>query len=95
MSGLAVDRHTDGRVCKQKSPRGYDVSPMEWSGQSCHGVQSRTILSERFKDVVMAKGLQRQSREARKPKKEKPKTIAAAPSAKGTPVLGQQKSSKS
>ncbi len=32
----------------------------------------------------MAKGEQRGNREAKKPKKEKPKTIAAAPSMKGT-----------
>jgi hypothetical protein len=32
----------------------------------------------------MAKGEQRGNREAKKPKKEKQKTIAAAPSAKGT-----------
>jgi hypothetical protein len=32
----------------------------------------------------MAKGEQRGNREAKKPKKEKPKTIAAAPSTKGT-----------
>jgi len=32
----------------------------------------------------MAKGEQRGNREAKKPKKEKPKTIAAAPSLKGT-----------
>jgi hypothetical protein len=32
----------------------------------------------------MAKGEQRGNREAKKPKKEKTKTIAAAPSAKGT-----------
>ena len=31
----------------------------------------------------MAKGQQRKSKEARKPKKEKPKTIAANPSTKG------------
>lgn len=31
----------------------------------------------------MAKGQQRGNREAKKPKKEKPKTIAAAPSQKG------------
>ncbi len=32
----------------------------------------------------MAKGEQRGNRETKKPKKEKPKTIAAAPSQKGT-----------
>jgi hypothetical protein len=32
----------------------------------------------------MPKGEQRGNREAKKPKKEKPKTIAAAPSMKGT-----------
>ena len=32
----------------------------------------------------MAKGEQRGNREGKKPKKEKPKTIAAAPSTKGT-----------
>ena len=32
----------------------------------------------------MAKGEQRGNREAKKPKKEKPKSIAAAPSTKGT-----------
>ena len=34
----------------------------------------------------MAKGQVRKNKEARKPKKEKPKTIAAAPSTKGTGV---------
>ena len=33
----------------------------------------------------MAKGQVRSGRETRKPKKETPKTIAAAPSTKGTP----------
>ncbi len=36
----------------------------------------------------MAKGEQRGNREAKKPKKEKPKTIAAAPSMKGNPGSG-------
>jgi hypothetical protein len=34
----------------------------------------------------MPKGEQRGNKEAKKPKKEKPKTIAAAPSTKGTGV---------
>ena len=34
----------------------------------------------------MAKGQKKTNKEARKPKAEKPKTIAAAPSSKGTPV---------
>jgi hypothetical protein len=34
----------------------------------------------------MAKGQQRSNREAKKPKKEKPKTIAAAPSTKNSAV---------
>ena len=34
----------------------------------------------------MAKGEQKGNRESKKPKKEKPKTIAAAPSTKGTPA---------
>jgi hypothetical protein len=33
---------------------------------------------------IVAKGQQRKSKEARKPKKEKPKTIAANPSTKGS-----------
>ena len=36
----------------------------------------------------MAKGEQRGNREAKKPKKEKPKTIAAAPSMKGLSMTG-------
>ena len=36
----------------------------------------------------MAKGEQKGNREAKKPKKEKTKTIAAAPSTKGTPASG-------
>ena len=40
----------------------------------------------------MAKGEQRGNREAKKPKKEKPKTSAAAPSAKG--VAGSSSGSK-
>ena len=40
----------------------------------------------------MAKGQQKSSKEARKPKKEKVKTIAANPSQKGTPRgLGSDK----
>ncbi len=35
-------------------------------------------------EIDVAKGEQRGNREAKKPKKEKPKTIAAAPSTKGT-----------
>jgi hypothetical protein len=34
-------------------------------------------------DTIMAKGEQRGNREKKKPKKEKPKVIAAAPSMKG------------
>ena len=41
----------------------------------------------------MAKGQQRGNREAKKPKKEKPKTIAAAPSSKGN--VGSTPTSKS
>jgi hypothetical protein len=37
----------------------------------------------------MAKGQQRSGREAKKPKKEKPKSIAAAPSTKNS-VVGDQ-----
>jgi len=36
-------------------------------------------------EIVMAKGQQRSNKEARKPKKAKPKTIAANPSQKGGP----------
>lgn len=39
----------------------------------------------------MAKGQMKSNKEARKPKKEKPKTIAAAPSTKGAVSLGEQK----
>jgi hypothetical protein len=35
-------------------------------------------------ESVMAKGEQKGNRETKKPKKEKPKTIAAAPSTKGS-----------
>lgn len=38
----------------------------------------------------MAKGQQRKTKEARKPKKEKPKTIAANPSTKGGGGLGKK-----
>lgn len=44
-----------------------------------------------LKDIVMAKGQQKSNKEARKPKQEKPKTIAAAPSTKGTTMLGEHK----
>jgi len=37
--------------------------------------------------MVMAKGEQKGNREAKKPKKEKPKTVAAAPSQKGSPPV--------
>ena len=46
------------------------------------------------KEVDMAKGQQRSNREAKKPKKEKIKTIAAAPSQKSggwQPTLGSSK----
>ena len=43
----------------------------------------------------MAKGQVRSNREAKKPKQEKPKTIAAAPSVKSSAVtLGEHKKSK-
>lgn len=42
----------------------------------------------------MAKGQMRGNREAKKPKQEKPKTIAAAPSVKGL-TLGEHKKTKS
>ena len=40
----------------------------------------------------MSKGQQKGNKEARKPKKEKPQTIAAVPSQKG--VLGEHRKSK-
>jgi len=40
------------------------------------------LLETQIKEDVMAKGQQRGNREAKKPKKEKPKVIAAAPSRK-------------
>jgi hypothetical protein len=42
----------------------------------------------------MANKDQHGNREARKPKKEKPKTIAAAPSTKGSASLGEHKKPK-
>ncbi len=42
----------------------------------------------------MAKGAQRGNREAKKPKKEKPKQIAAAPSMKGLMQSGSSKGGK-
>jgi len=42
------------------------------------------IACQRTKEDGMAKGEQKGNREAKKPKKEKIKTIAAAPSQKGT-----------
>lgn len=44
-----------------------------------------------MEDLSMAKGQMKSNKEARKPKKEKPKTIAAAPSTKGAVSLGEQK----
>jgi hypothetical protein len=38
---------------------------------------------------VMAKGQKKSNKEARKPKKEKPKTIAASPSSKGSGGLSK------
>ena len=43
-----------------------------------------TLRAQRLGEAAMAKGEQRGNREAKKPKKEKTKTIAAAPSTKGT-----------
>jgi hypothetical protein len=40
------------------------------------------LLETQIKEDVMAKGQQKGNREAKKPKKEKPKVIAAAPSRK-------------
>jgi hypothetical protein len=45
--------------------------PLNWTG-----------LSRKMKEHVMAKGQQRGNRENKKPRKEKPKVIAAAPSRK-------------
>lgn len=39
--------------------------------------------------AMMAKGQVKSNKEARKPKKEKPKTIAANPSAKGSGGIGK------
>jgi hypothetical protein len=47
-----------------------------------------------WREIGMAKGTQKSNREAKKPKKEKIKTIAAAPSQKtggGQPALGSGK----
>jgi hypothetical protein len=41
------------------------------------------LLSFKNEVFIVAKGEKRGNREAKKPKKEKPKTIAAAPSTKG------------
>jgi hypothetical protein len=40
--------------------------------------------TEHAMEVVVAKGQMKSSKETRKPKKEKPKTIAANPSSKGS-----------
>ena len=42
----------------------------------------------------MAKGQMRSNREAKKPKQEKPKTNASAPSTKGAVNLGEHKKTK-
>jgi hypothetical protein len=49
------------------------------------GARLRIRIAQQLKagGQAMAKGQQRKSKEARKPKKEKPKTIAANPSQKG------------
>lgn len=55
---------------------------------------SQTIKFARSKDSSMAKGQVRKNREAKKPKQEKAKTIAAAPSIKGVIQLGEHKKPK-
>jgi hypothetical protein len=49
-----------------------------------HAASGNATLQATPGGVDMAKGEQRGNREAKKPKKEKPKAIAAAPSSKGT-----------
>ena len=50
----------------------------------CDGRQPNDVTTAATEERHMPKGEQRGNREAKKPKKEKPKTIAAAPSMKGT-----------
>ena len=55
---------------------------------------SSSDVTNKSREVDMAKGEQRSNREAKKPKKEKIKVIAAAPSQKGAgwqPTLGSGK----
>ena len=60
---------------------------------SVTGISSSDVTNK-SREVDMAKGEQRSNREAKKPKKEKIKVIAAAPSQKGAgwqPTLGSGK----
>lgn len=57
----------------------------------CDGEWAPNDHVRALKDIAMAKGQQKSNKEARKPKQEKPKTIAAAPSTKGTTTLGEHK----
>jgi hypothetical protein len=61
---------------------------------TCDAVALQTIMFARSKDNDMAKGQVRKSREAKKPKQEKTKAIAAAPSLKGVVQLGEHKKPK-
>ena len=48
----------------------------------------RQAIAKTQEEATMAKGQVKSNKEARKPKKEKPKTNASAPSMKGTPGKG-------
>lgn len=64
-----------------------DVRICTWRGQVLWSHEFNHL--ERQEETAMAKGQQRGNREAKKPKKEKVKVIAAAPSQKASGVRQQ------
>jgi hypothetical protein len=65
-------------------PGGYDVSWSMIGSRSCSNNKSAfsSCVVIKPREIEMAKGQQKGNREAKKPKKEKAKVIAAAPSQK-------------
>jgi hypothetical protein len=57
------------------------LTPERTNARVCQALQGRGVNRD-HREVDMAKGEQRSNRETKKPKKEKVKTIAAAPSQK-------------
>jgi hypothetical protein len=73
----------DGRPVPRLAGRGCRTAGFGAAGDNCYET-GHAAVRRATQESIMAKGQQRSNKEARKPKKEKPKSNAANPSSKGS-----------